>query len=83
VATALLLTFIGDDRGRKFDLLVEGNKIAEVDWQGGESGRFYDLTYPLPAEVIAGKSMITVRVEASHGRTAGRIFGCRTVTCTP
>ncbi len=83
VATALLLTFIGDDRGRKFDLLVEGNKIAEIDWQGGESGRFYDLTYPLPAEVIAGKTMITVRVEASHGRTAGRIFGCRTVTCTP
>ncbi|HQG44204.1 MAG TPA: glycoside hydrolase family 127 protein [bacterium] len=77
---ALLLTCIGDDRDRAFDLLIEGVKIAEVDWKGGETGRFYDLSYSLPAALIAGKSRVTVRIEASHGRTAGRFFGCRTVT---
>jgi len=75
----LLLTLIGDDRDRKFDLLVEGQKIAEIDWRGGETGRFYDLIYPLPEELLCGKSSVTVRIEANHGRTAGRIFGLRTI----
>ncbi len=76
---ALLLTLIGDDRDRKFDLLVEGQKIAEIDWRGGETGRFYDLIYPLPEELLCGKSSVTVRIEANHGRTAGRIFALRTI----
>ena len=78
-ANALLLTLLGDDRERKFDLLVEGKKIAEIDWKGGETGRFYDLIYPLPAEIIGEKSSITLRIEANHGRTAGRIFGLRII----
>ncbi len=78
-ANTLLLTCIGDDHDRAFDLLVEGEKIAEVEWKGGETGRFYDLRYPLPAGLIAGKNRVTVRIEANHKRTAGRLFGCRTV----
>lgn len=83
VPNALLMTYIGDDKNRKFDILADGILLATVDWKGGESNKFYDLEYPLPESLIAGKSFITIRIEANHGTTAGRIFGCRTILMDP
>jgi len=79
VPNALLLTYIGDDKNRKFDVKVDGVLIATVDWNGGTTGKFYDFEYPLPASLIEGKTTINVRIEANYDRTAGRVFGCRTI----
>jgi DUF1680 family protein len=79
VRNSLLLTYIGDDKGRKFDILVDGTKIAAVDWNGGKTGKFYDVEYVLPAELIKGKTKVTVKIEANQNRTAGRVFGVRTI----
>ncbi|MFN8206990.1 MAG: glycoside hydrolase family 127 protein [Bacteroidales bacterium] len=76
---AILLTYIGDDKNRKFDILVDGTRIATVDWNGGAANKFYDEVYPVPVELIKGKNKISVRIEANYDRTAGRIFGCRTI----
>jgi len=78
-SNVLLLTYIGDDKDRKFDLLIDGAKIATVDWKGGETGRFYDEEYSIPAESTKNKHRVTIRIEANYGKTAGRIFGCRTL----
>ena len=75
----LLLTYIGDDKDRKWDLLVEGVKIQTIEWTGGKTGKFYDFEYPFPPELLKGKSKVTVRIEANYGKTAGRIFGARVV----
>jgi hypothetical protein len=75
----LLLTYIGDDKDRKFDLLVDGKFLTTVEWKGGRTGKFYDLAYPLPLEMTRGRQEVTVRVEANHGKTAGRVFGVRTI----
>lgn len=75
----LLLTYIGDDKDRKFDILVEGVKIATVEWKGGKTGKFYDLEYKIPGELLKGKEKVTVRIEANYGKTAGRIFGARLI----
>jgi len=77
ISNSLLLTYIGDDRDRKFDILVDGIKIAYVEWRGGTTGKFYDKEYPIPAELLIGKSKVTIRIEANYGKTAGRVFGCR------
>ena len=77
VANILLLTYIGDDKDRKFDVLVDGVKIAYVEWNGGTTGKFYDNEYIIPADLISSKTSVTVKIDANHGRTAGRIFGCR------
>ncbi len=77
---SLLLTYIGDDKDRKFDLLADGKNIATVDWKGGKTGKFYDFIYPLPPEITEKKSEITIRVEANYGKTAGRVFGVRILT---
>lgn len=79
LANSLLLTYIGDDKNRKFDIKVDGTLVATVDWKGGETGKFYDFEYPLSAGIIAGKTTINVRIEANYNATAGRVFGCRTI----
>jgi DUF1680 family protein len=77
VANILLLTYIGDDKDRKFDVLVDGVKIAYVEWNGGTTGKFYDNEYVIPADIIGNKNTISIKIDANHGKTAGRIFGCR------
>lgn len=76
-SNTLLCTYIGDDRNRAFDFLVDGVKIATQELTGGESQRFFDVEYIIPAELTRGKEKITVRVQAHAGKTAGRVFGCR------
>jgi DUF1680 family protein len=75
----LLLTYIGDDKDRKFDILVDGEKIATEDWRGGKTGKFYDVEYKIPDDLVKGKEKITVRIEANYGKTAGRVFGARLI----
>lgn len=78
-ANSLLLTYIGDDKDRKFDILADGQKLATEEWQGGTTGKFYTKTYALPAGLLQGKQKITIRIEANYDKTAGRIFGARTI----
>ncbi|MEI6049547.1 MAG: beta-L-arabinofuranosidase domain-containing protein [Bacteroidota bacterium] len=77
IANILLLTYIGDDKDRKFNVLVDGVKIAYVEWDGGTTGKFYDNEYVIPSEIIGNKTSVRIKIDANHGRTAGRIFGCR------
>jgi uncharacterized protein len=76
---SLLLTYIGDDKDRKFDIIVNGRKIATEEWKGGTTGKFYNKAYVLPGELIEHAEKITVRIEANYGKTAGRVFGARVI----
>jgi len=71
--SSLMLTYIGDDKNSIFDILIDGKKLTTVNWEGGQSNRFYDLEYPLPDGLTA--SSIKVSILANHEKTAGRIFG--------
>lgn len=75
----LLLTYIGDDKDRQFDILVDGRLLQTETLSGGKTGRFYDREYPIPADLLSGKTSITIRIEANHSKTAGRVFGVRIV----
>lgn len=79
VSNVLLCSYIGDDRNRGFDFLVDGVRIATQELTGGTAGRFFDAEYPIPAELIRNKSTVVIRVQAHPGKTAGRVFGCRTL----
>lgn len=80
VPNTLLCTYFGDDKNSAFDILVDNVKLASVVWNGGETGKFYDKEYPLPADLIKGKTTVTIRIEANAGKTAGRVFGCRIIS---
>jgi DUF1680 family protein len=79
VPNYLLCSYIGDDTNRGFDFLIDDKHIATQELKGGTTGKFFDIEYPIPAEYIIGKTKVTVRVNAHTTKTAGRIFGCRTV----
>ncbi len=79
VSSNLLCTYIGDDKDRLFDLQINGTPIATVEWKGSTVGRFFDVEYPIPGELLKGKESVEVKVIANHDKTAGRIFGCRIV----
>jgi uncharacterized protein len=78
-ANVLMCSYIGDDRNRGFDFLVDGVKIATQELTGGTAGRFFDVEYPIPTELIDTKAAVVIRVQAHPGKTAGRVFGCRIV----
>jgi hypothetical protein len=79
VTNALLCTYIGDDKHRTFDILVDDVKIASQELKGATPGKFFDVEYPIPAELIKNKTSVIVRIQGTNGATAGRMFGCRTI----
>ena len=75
----LVLSLLGDDKNRKFDLLINDQLIETIDWKGGDTGKFYDLEFVLPESVTANKKTIKIKIAANYSKTAGRIFGVRTI----
>jgi hypothetical protein len=72
----LVLTYWGEDRGRQFDILVDGQKLAAVRLTASHPGVYFDQAYPLPAALTRGKHAVTVRVQGSN-TWAGGVFGVR------
>ena len=77
VESVLLLSYLGDDKGRAFDILIDGVKIASQELKGAETGRFFDVEYPIPRELLKGKTKVVVRIQAHPDQTAGRVFSPR------
>ena len=77
----LVVTYSNENRGASAcDVLVDGQKVGE---QAGlrrspeQQIRFFDVEYPIPADLIANKSKVTVRFEAANGRSTPSVFGIR------
>ncbi len=67
----------GEGQERRFDILVDGQKIARETLHDNRPGEFFDVEYPLPAQATRGKSKVTVRFQAVPGGTAGGVFDLR------
>ncbi len=77
-AQELWVTYWGSDGGnRLFDVMVDGQKIATQRLQNNRPDKFYDEVYRLPADLLKGKSTITVKFQAHPGAWAGGVFGAR------
>ncbi|HOQ05311.1 MAG TPA: glycoside hydrolase family 127 protein [Anaerohalosphaeraceae bacterium] len=69
----LSVTYSGDDRGREFDILVNGTVIATQQLTGEKPNHFIEKRYPIPAEILraaAGKRL-TVRFAAKRWLAGG------------
>jgi hypothetical protein len=73
----LRATYWGGERDRVFHVLVDGERIATVRLQGEHPGEFIERDYPIPPDLLRGKSHVRVRFAPEPGHTAGPIFGCR------
>jgi hypothetical protein len=72
----LVLTYWGEDRGRQFDIMIDGEKLATERLTASHPGVYFDQVYPLPEALIHGKQKVTLRIQG--GSTwAGGVFGVR------
>ena len=82
-AQDLVLTYWGEDRGRRFDILVDGQKLATQRLTASHPGAYFDQPYPLSAELTRGKEKVTVKIQGSPETWAGGIFGVRILKPAP
>lgn len=73
----LRATYWGGERDRVFHIGVDGTRIATVSLAGEHPGEFIQRDYPIPRELLRGKTRVRVRFDPEPGRTAGPVFGCR------
>ncbi|MDQ1090194.1 glycoside hydrolase family 127 protein [Siphonobacter sp. SORGH_AS_1065] len=74
----LVATYWGmDNRGRQFDILVDGKTIASEDVNKYKESRFYEISYELPKELTTGKRSVTIKFQAKKGNQAGPVYGIR------
>jgi DUF1680 family protein len=76
----LLFTYWGSDTGnRRFEILVDDQRIAHQTLNRNEPEKFFDVEYTIPEELTRGKNKVTVKVLAATGATAGGVFDLRTL----
>ncbi|MBC7829576.1 MAG: glycoside hydrolase family 127 protein [Chitinophagaceae bacterium] len=75
----LLCTYWGSDRGREFEIWIDGEKIATQKLSGEKPNEFMDIYYTIPSPLVKGKSKINIRFQAIPSSTAGGLFGCRII----
>jgi uncharacterized protein len=76
----LLVTYHSDQpRARRFEVLVDGERVADQTLPGGGDSRFLDVEYPLPSRLVEGKQKVTVRWQATEGRDIAPVFGVRVI----
>ncbi len=73
----LVLTYWGSDFGRRFDVFVDGEKIASEELSAAKPGEFYDRVFQLSAALLCGKTNVTVKIQASPETWAGGVYGVR------
>jgi hypothetical protein len=76
----LRATYWGAERKRTFHILIDGRRFASETLSAEKPGEFIDRDYPIPPELIEGKTSVAVRFEPEPGETAGPVFGCRIFT---
>jgi hypothetical protein len=72
----LVVTYWGEDRGRQFDVIVDGQKLATEHLTANHPGVYFDQAYPLPEALTKGKDKVTLRIQGSNTWVGG-VFGVR------
>jgi hypothetical protein len=73
----LQASYWGEERDRRFRILLDGIEVASEQLDGGASAEFVERNYPLPESLTKGKSRVRIRFEPITGFTAGPVFGIR------
>lgn len=78
---ALMVRYWGNENGkRKFDILVDDTLLASENVSGKwKRDEFVNVEYPIPADLLAGKSHVTVTFRSHPGHSAGGIYHVRLI----
>lgn len=81
----LRCTYWGEEVGkREFDILVNGKLLATQKLDRNKPGKFFDVEYPLSAELTGNSDYLTIRFQPRPGgNVAGGVFHCVILKATP
>jgi DUF1680 family protein len=71
----LQATYWGEERDRRFSILVDGVMLAREVLNGDGPIDFFAREYAIPAALIQGKPTVRIRFEPEPGVSAGPVFG--------
>jgi hypothetical protein len=75
-ATKLRLTYHGRERGRSFDIFINGTLLTHVALDGSRGDKFIEIDYPIPTEL--GKApMMEVKFVASAKSSIANLYEVR------
>ena len=75
----LVCTYVGSEgRGRTFDVVVDGVKIA-TESLANHPTELFDAEYKLPEQLTRGKQTVTVKFQAFPNSTAGSVIDVRLI----
>ena len=58
-----------------FDILVNDVKIATEDLNKYKASRFYEIVYPIPADITKGKEKVTITFKPAAYNMVGPVYG--------
>ena len=79
---ALIVTYYSAEWRRgpaRFEILVDGQRVAEQEVGRSEPARFFDVEYPVAASLVQGKEKVTVRFQAVGDNSVASVFGIRMI----
>jgi DUF1680 family protein len=77
---ALIVTYNAQERDtRTFEIQVNGAKVGAQTVERGLTPKFYDITYAIPADLVVGKTKVTVRFQAAGGKEIAAVYGIRMI----
>lgn len=77
---AVVVTYYSDEwNKRTFDILAGGQKIGSQVVENQGEAHFFDVQYPIPAELVKESKKITIRFQASRGSEIAGVFGIRMI----
>jgi uncharacterized protein len=79
-AATLVVTYNRDNRrARSFEIVVDGERIAQERIAFDSESRFYDREYALPLALVQGKTQLTIRFQAQEGNEIAPVYGLRLI----
>lgn len=73
----------GDANGREFEILINGKRLAMQRLERNRPGQFFDVDYPLAADLLSDQDKITVRFQPLGGKMAGGLFHAAVLKVSP
>jgi uncharacterized protein len=79
---SVVVTYHSEERSKRmFEIIADGQRLGEQTIErsppGSAAGKFFDVEYKLPAELLVGKTKITLRFSAKVGNEIAAVYGVR------
>ena len=77
---ALVVTYNRDNRrARSFEVVIDGERVAQERIAFDSESRFYDREYALPPALVQGKTQLTIRFQGEEGNEVAPVYGLRLI----